>query len=113
MPHSYGADLALLGRRGARMREATKLNAPKMMASTISINTGRYWLTTSRSLHRAVRGDDRIATMHHPTQHEEHDRGADGDDGRVLAQVALVSDHLHVLRRDVRIDLWRARRATR
>ena len=42
IPHSYGADFAVLGLRGASNNEATELSPPKIMASTIKTMIGRY-----------------------------------------------------------------------
>src|SRR5262245_352589 len=97
MPHSYGASLAALGRRGARRREAMKLSAPNRMASAISMTTGRYW--AKRSPPCDIGRDATVARVEHPAQHAEDDRGADPDHRRVLAAFAEVSDHhdVHVL----------------
>ena len=42
IPHSYGADFAVFGLRGASNNEATELRPPKIMASTIKTMIGRY-----------------------------------------------------------------------
>src|SRR6478735_7850318 len=59
MPHSYGASLASVGRRGASSREAPKLRMPNTTASPASSTIGRYWPTSGpppRVAHRGATG---------------------------------------------------------
>src|SRR6478752_9611536 len=105
MPHSYGADLAELGRRGASRRDAPKLSAPKTMASTIKHTIGRYWpnivsllpprLTRASGWCRCFRRDrlaclvlrhDLVAAVQQVAQDEEHDQRTDREEAPRLAQ---------------------------
>src|SRR6478752_7379455 len=132
MPHSYGADLAELGRRGASRRDAPKLSAPKTMASTIKHTIGRYWpnivsllpprLTRASGRCRCLPRDllaclvlrhDLVPAVEQVAQHEEDDQRPDRHEAGGLSQRSHVADHEDVLVGQRRVDHGLRRRTSR
>src|SRR4051812_14026381 len=115
MPHSYGLDLAALGLRGARNRDATRLSAPKISASTRRAKIGRYWAMTGsllllgRGLEGLGFGEVRLEGLVPVVEHQDEDdeeAEADHEEVRRLgAHVALIADHDDRDDRLGRIDL--------
>ena len=58
IPHSYGADFAVFGRRGASNSDATEDSAPKMIANPVKTTIGRYWPTAKTYARTGMRSPD-------------------------------------------------------